>query len=248
MSDGEVIRTLIQSHRSIRRFKSEPVPQYIIDDLVESARWAPSSHNVQAYSIICIRDQDTKKNLQELCGNQSYIGQCPVFFVFVMDFYRHALVSERHDSAFEVEEVENLLVGAVDTALASENFLLAARSYGLGGVMIGGIRNQAAEVARLLKLPEWTVPVMGMCIGYPGQDPWQKPRIGREAIYHEEHYETHNLEQHLEAYEKTSAEYYWKRTNGQRIDSWSSQMASYFAVKRRAELTDFIKKQGFPLK
>ncbi|WP_077623321.1 oxygen-insensitive NADPH nitroreductase [Sediminibacillus massiliensis] len=242
------VRTLIQSHRSIRRFEDKPVPQQVIDDLVESARWAPSSHNVQAYSIICIRNQSTKDKLQELCGNQRYIGQCPVFFVFVMDFYRHAVISEQNGSAFEVEEIENLLVGSVDTALAAENFLLAARSYGLGGVMIGGIRNEAAEVAKLLKLPKWTVPVMGMCIGYPDQQPWQKPRMVKQAVYHEEYYQTDELESQLAEYEQISADYYTKRTNGKRTDGWGKQMSAYFAKKRRANLTDFIKRQGFPLK
>lgn len=241
-------RSLLQSHRSIRRFKDTAVPQNIIDDLVESARWAPTSHNVQAYSIIGIRSQEVKEKLQTLCGDQSYIGQCPIFFVFVMDFYRHALISERQDAPFEVDEIENLLVGAVDTALASENFLLAARSYGLGGVMIGGIRNEAEQVSSLLNLPKWTVPLMGMCIGYPDQWPKQKPRMVKQAVYHEEFYQTDGVESQLLEYEQITSTYYAERTNGKNSRGWGSRMVEYFGEKRRAELTDFIKKQGFSLK
>ncbi|WP_226037844.1 oxygen-insensitive NADPH nitroreductase [Aquibacillus saliphilus] len=248
MNANEQLRSLIKSHRSIRRFQSKVVPQSIIDDLVECARWAPSSHNVQSYSIICIRNQQTKEKLDKLCGNQSYISQCPVFFVFVMDFYRHAVISSAYQTSFEIEETENLLIGSVDTALVAENFLLSARSHGLGGVMIGGIRNEAEEVAKLLKLPKWTLPIMGMCVGYPDQHPWQKPRITKSSIYHEEYYQTDNLNVDLAKYEHITEDYYTNRTNGKKTDGWGKQMSVYFSKVRRAKLTKFIKDQGFSLK
>lgn len=244
----ESARVLIQTHKSIRQFLERDIPQDVIDDLVESARWAPTSHNVQSYSIICIRKQETKKKLESLCGNQHYIAQCPVFFVFVMDFYRHSLVAEKYQTPFKMDETENLLVGAVDTALAAQNFFLTARSYGLGGVMVGGIRNQAKEVAELLCLPIYTVPIMGMCIGYPDQDPLQKPRMVKQAIYHEETYQLTNMDQYLDEYEAITEDYYTKRTNGKKTDGWGKQMSSYLAKPRRPELTDFLKNQGFPLK
>ncbi|WP_240374546.1 oxygen-insensitive NADPH nitroreductase [Bacillus piscicola] len=242
------IRELIQSHRSIRKFKNKDISWEIIEDLVESARWAPSSHNVQAYSIIAIQDQETKNKLSELCGNQVYIARCPVFFVFAADFYRHSLVSMKHGTPFEMEETENLIVGAVDTALAAQNFLLTARSYGLGGVMIGGIRNEAEKVAELLDFPKWTVPIMGMCLGYPDQHPWQKPRMVKEAVLHKERYQKDKLEDQMQSYEEITEEYYTNRTNGVKTSGWGKQMSVYLSTPRRPELTSFIKKQGFTLK
>ncbi|UOQ84498.1 oxygen-insensitive NADPH nitroreductase [Gracilibacillus salinarum] len=248
MSEAEGVRALLKSHRSIRRFTDQSISQEIIDDIVECGQWAPTSHNVQAYSVICVRDKIKKQALARLCGNQRYIEECPVFFIFVADFFRHAQLCEANGTPFEVEETENLLVGAVDTALFAENVLLAARSYGLGGVMIGGIRNDAAQVAKLVNLPKWTVPIMGMCLGYPAQEPWQKPRIARAAIYHEDTYQIEQLPQQLQDYDTVSADYYRKRTNGHRTNGWSAGMTSYFGEIRRANLTDFIKSQGFSLK
>lgn len=248
MMEENSLREIMKNHRSIRKFTDQDIPDEIIHELVECARWAPSSHNVQAYSVISVRNKETKKRLEELCGNQHYISQCPVFFVFVLDFYRHWVISQSNQSGFEMEEVENLLVGAVDTALFAENFYLAAKSFGLGGVMIGGIRNQAKEVASLLKLPKWTLPIMGMCLGYPDQSPWQKPRIGTSAIFHQEYYQTNHLEETLREYEERSSDYYNKRTNGRRTDGWGVQMTNYLSKRRRADLTHFIKEQGFSLK
>lgn len=248
MNQHEAIRHLMKEHRSIRRFKDKAVSQAIIDDLIECAQWAPSSHNVQAYSIICIRNKDTKQELKTLCGDQSYISECPVFFVFVMDFYRHSVISACQKEGFEINETENILVGAVDTALVAENFLLAARSYGLGGVMIGGIRNEAEEVAKLLKLPPYTVPIMGMCVGYPDQAPEQKPRLLKPTIYHEEVYQLEGLTDNLSTYNQISEAYYLKRANSKKNTGWIKQMQAYFGKIRRAKLTKFINDQGFSLK
>lgn len=238
---------LIQSHRSIRKYTNEPVPQEVLTDILTSAQWAPSSHNVQAYSIIVVQDQDVKKELASLCGSQRWVETCPVFLVFCADFYRLSLTTQMHATDFKVDEVENLIVGSVDTALAAENALLTARSYGLGGVMIGGIRNQPEQVSGILGLPPYTLPILGMCLGYPDDEPWQKPRLPQKVVVHYETYRKENMIEGLEEYEEISSDYYRKRTRGQRVDGWTKQMAEYLSKPRRPGLKRFIVKQGIHL-
>jgi nitroreductase len=237
---------LLQSHRSIRRYTDKPIPKEILEEILTSAQWAPSSHHVQAYSIIIVDDQEKKKVLSEVAGSQRYVAECQVFLVFCADFYRLSLACEMWDTKFEVDEVENLLVAGVDTALAAENALIAARSYGLGGVMIGGIRNNPERVKELLGLPNYTIPIMGMCLGYPNQEPWQKPRTPKEVVVHYNQYRPkEKIIEGLELYEEISADYYKRRTNGARQEGWTKQMAKYLSNPRRVHLKDFIKKQGF---
>lgn len=239
---------LLQSHRSIRSYKEEPIPGNILDEILTSAQWAPSSHHVQAYSIIVVDDQEKKKVLSEIAGSQKYVEECPIFLVFCADFYRLSLTCEMWDTNFEIQEVENLLVAAVDTALAAENALIAARSFGLGGVMIGGIRNNPSKVRDLLILPKYTIPIMGMCLGYPSQEPWQKPRTPKGAVVHYNQYQSkEKIVEGLSRYEEISSDYYKKRTNGTRHDGWTKQMAEYLSKPRRVHLKDFIKEQGFNL-
>ncbi len=242
------VTRLIQSHRSIRKYTDRPIPDDLLADILASAQWAPSSHNVQAYSIVVVRSAEKKKQLAQLCGGQKWVETCPVFLVFCADFYKLKLASDMHGSEFLADEVENMLVAAVDTALAAENALVAARSHGLGGVMIGGIRNQPEDVARLLKLPVLTAPIMGMCLGYPDQDVEQKPRLPKRAVIHEEEYRTEHLPEALEEYEAVSAEYYARRTRKDHAEGWTKQMADYLQKPRRPHLGDFLRKQGFPLK
>lgn len=237
---------LLQSHRSIRRYTDQPIPKEVLEEILTSAQWAPSSHNVQAYSVIVVDDQEKKKILSEVAGAQPYIAACPVFLVFCADFFRLSLTCEMEHTNFEIDQVENILVSAVDTALAAENALIAARSYGLGGVMIGGIRNNPDNVKELLGLPSYTIPILGICLGYPDQEPWQKPRTPKAAVVHYNQYGTkEKVIKELEAYEEISADYYKRRTNGVRDEGWTKQMAKYLSRPRRAHLKEFIQKQGF---
>lgn len=239
---------LIQSHRSIRKYTDKPIPKEIIEEILTSAQWAPSSHHVQAYSILVVDDQEKKKILSEVSGSQKYIAECPIFLVFCADFYRLSLTTEMWNCPFEMNEVENVLVAAVDTALAAENALIAARSFGLGGVMIGGIRNNPTKVKELLDLPPYTIPIMGLCLGFPDQNPQQKPRIPKNAVIHYNQYQSKKeILRGLEDYEEISADYYKTRTNGARQDGWTKQMAQYVSQPRRVHLKEFIENQGFHL-
>ena len=243
---------LITSHRSTRKYTDQPIADEILTALFDAAQWAPSSHLVQAYSIIVVKNQEMKQKLSELCaqagGSQKYVATCPVFFVFCADYHRLKMTCDMHETAFEIDEVENLIVGAVDTALAAENVLLAARSFGLGGVMIGGIRNNPDDIVELLKLPRYTIPMMGLCLGYPAEDPGQKPRLPQRVVVHEEVYNEKFLAEGLEEYESITSDYYSKRTNGRVTTGWTHQMAQYLSHPRRAYLKDFIVRQGIGLK
>jgi hypothetical protein len=113
--------------------------------------------------------------------------------------------------------------------------------------MIGGIRNNPREVAELLGLPALTIPIMGMCLGYPAQEIEQKPRLPLQAYIHEERYQKEAIPQALEEYETLSAAYYERRTKGKQTDGWTKQMAHYVNKPRRVHMKDFVKEQGIDL-
>ncbi|WP_261384243.1 oxygen-insensitive NADPH nitroreductase [Planococcus sp. CPCC 101016] len=247
MEKPEMIQ-LIESHRSIRKFQDKPIEEGILETILLASRWAPTSHNMQAYSIITIKNPESKDKLSVWCGKQRYVKECPVFLVICADFYRLHIASEMHSEKAALDEIENVIVGAVDAALVAENILLASRACGLGGVMIGGIRNNPEAVSDLLNLPKYVFPVMGMCLGYPDQNPWQKPRMPVKAVFHEEKYQTNLIPKALHEYDAIISEYYSLRTNGIRTSGWTEQLSSYISTPRRKELSDFLRKKGFDLK
>ncbi|MCP4582124.1 MAG: NADPH-dependent oxidoreductase [candidate division Zixibacteria bacterium] len=147
------ILELMASHTSVRKFKNEVVPDDLLNSILDAARQASTSSNVQAYSIIVIKDQEKKVKLAELCGNQVWVEKCPVFLTICPDLRRLEKVAQRQGYEFQDRSIEMFIVATVDAALVAQNILTGAESCGLGGVMIGGIRNSSDDVSKLLGLP-----------------------------------------------------------------------------------------------
>lgn len=238
---------LMQNHRSIRKYLNKPIDDDILDELLTAAQSASSSHNVQSYSIIIIKDKNKKEKLSELCGSQEWVKECPVFLVFCADLFRLKVACEMEGREAALNGVENLIVGVVDTSLAAQNLMLGAESYGLGGVFIGGIRNDSAEVSKILNLPEYVIPVFGVCLGYPAQEPWKKPRLPQYVVVHDNEYKTENIKKGLEEYDKTTKDYYIRRTNGEKDKGWVTLMSEYINTERRLDLKEYIISQGIKL-
>lgn len=242
--DNHAVIKLMSEHRSIRAFKQQALSEDQIQTITTAARWASTSNHVQAYSIVVIRDQEKKKKLAELSGGQRWVEQCPVFFVICADYTRHEKASKKYGTTFDVGGAEQLLVGTVDAALLAQNMLLASEALGLGGVMIGGIRNNPESVCDLIGLPKYAFPVMGMAIGYPDQNIDQKPRLPTEVVVHHDHYSGDHVEA-IANYDQLISDYYTKRTSGKRTLGWSEGMAAYTKERKRSHMDQFLINQGF---
>ncbi|MEF2966325.1 oxygen-insensitive NADPH nitroreductase [Paenibacillus sp. M1] len=246
---NDVINQL-KNHRSIRKYSSRPVSREQVEEIVAAAQAASSSSNVQAYSVIAVTEQARKDKLAELCGNQAYISECPVFLVWCGDLTRLKSAAERHlpDRETFEESTESFIIATVDAALAAQNAAVAAESLGLGIVYIGGIRNRSGEVADLLGLPELAYPVFGMCLGYPDQEPGLRPRLPQESVLHWNRYDRERSEQGVEKYDEVMVEYLRKRTGGAKDTAWSVLMAEKLAQPARLHMREFLQKRGFLLK
>ncbi|MGG1571941.1 oxygen-insensitive NADPH nitroreductase [Fictibacillus sp. NRS-1165] len=243
---NETIKNIL-SHRSIRRFKEEPIPEEVIETLVQCAQAASTSSYQQVYSIIGVEEQSLKDKLAELAGNQSYVAQNGYFFVFCLDYHRHQLMAEMTGGNVDatIQSKEGFMVGMIDVALASQNLAVAAESLGLGIVYIGGIRNNLPEVSDLLRCPDHVVPLFGMAVGYPDASPGLKPRLPQEAVFHKNQYlDDEKAMPVLKEFEMKTAEYYRERTGGKRNEGWASQMSRVMEQPKRAYMKDFIESKG----
>lgn len=242
---NETIEAIL-NHRSIRKFQDKLLSEEQIRTIVECAQAASTSSFIQAYSIIGVKDQEKKQKLAEIAGSQNYVAHNGHFFVFCADLYRHVLIGEREGGDVEesIESTEKFMVAVIDAALAAQNAAVAAESMGLGICYIGGLRNNLEEVQNLLSTPERVIPLFGMAVGYPEQDPGKKPRLPLSHVYHEDRYEQNqeNYLRQIEEYDQQIAEYYEERTGGKRRDTWSGQITGMLEKKSRMYMKAFVEK------
>ncbi|PRO64787.1 oxygen-insensitive NADPH nitroreductase [Alkalicoccus urumqiensis] len=244
---NEIVETML-NHRSVRSFKPDPLPADHIEQLVLAGQAASTSSYLQAYTIIGVTDQALKQSLAQLAGNQAYVAENGHFFLFCADFHRHEIAADIHQTDIQdaVTSAEKLIVGISDASLASQNVALAAESMGYGICYIGGIRNNAEEVAELLNLPDHVLPLFGMCVGTPAVIPDKKPRLPIDAVYAENGYFSPETQtESLQQYDDITSSYYSERTGGVRADTWSLQVSGMLSTLKRGHMLPFMQKKGW---
>ncbi|RPH28954.1 oxygen-insensitive NADPH nitroreductase [Buttiauxella warmboldiae] len=231
---------LLRSHRSVRRFTSTPITDEQRAAIVASAQAASSSSFLQCSSIIRITDKSLREQLVPLSGGQKHVAQAAEFWVFCADFNRHLQICPQAQLGL----AEQLLLGVVDTAILAQNAFTAAESLGLGGVYIGGLRNNIEEVTKLLALPKHVLPLFGLCLGWPDEDHDIKPRIPAAMIMHENSYQPVDAKV-LEQYDEEMAQYYLSRGSNARRDTWSDHIRRTIVKENRPFILDYLHKQGW---
>ena len=139
---------------------------------------------------------------------------------------------------------EHGLAAIVDVTLMAQNVLLAAESQGLGGVFIGGIRNEPEVLVDRLQLPKLVLPVFGMCLGWPDQETEVKPRLPTALVLHQERYRDPQAAQ-IQAYDETMAAYYAARSGNSRLSDWRTPTARAVQGKKREHMLGFLQARGF---
>jgi nitroreductase len=242
----------MRRHRSIRRYKPDPLPAKMLDAIIGCAQMASTSSYLQQYTVVAVEAKSRKDRLAALCGNQEQIRQCPTFLAFCADLHRLKRVCEREGTQIQTGYVEAFLTAAVDAALLAQNVALAAESLGLGIVYIGGIRNNPAEIVAELALPDLVFPITGMCLGYPAESPEAKPRLPLPAVLHRERYQQEEMDAHLEAYEAEiiGREMFRHMETGE-VYGWMARAARRMAYsdprRLRVDVGRVLRQQGFGL-
>lgn len=236
---------IIKNHRSIRSYLDKDIPQDILNEILESIHSMPSSINGQQISVIVVKDKEKKSKIAELTGGQVWIDKAPVFLVFVADFYKTHLASEKNGISQVIHESsEGTMVGTFDSGLAMGAAIIAAESFDLGIVPIGGIRREPEEMIELLNLPKYTFPVAGLCIGYPENKSKQKPRLPKEAFIHFDSYNVDNVEKSIDKYDLVM-ESYLKEIGREKEKNWSLNTANIYKQVYFPKVHPTLIKQGF---
>jgi nitroreductase len=244
---NETMRGMRQ-HVSVRQFRDEIVDSALLTQILECGQAASSSSFIQAYSVIRVSDRDNRQRIARAAGDQAWVLTAPEFLVFCADLNRIEHCCVRQAQGVLDGYTEHFIAATVDVALMAQNVLLAAESAGLGGVFIGGIRNDPRTVSECLQLPRLVYPVFGMCLGWPAEKNPTKPRMPLADILHQDRYAGDNPDEQIDHYDQRMADYYAARGSNSRASTWSRQTASAIQGKKRAHMLEVLQARGFVLR
>ncbi len=248
---NEVVASLL-THRSVRGYKPDPLPQGTLETLIAAAQSAATSSNLQTWSVVAVDDPAMRAEMAAIANNQKHIVECPLFLCFVADVSRNERMGTAEGVKLEgLPYLETFLVAAIDAALAAQNAVVAAESLGLSTVYIGAMRNNVARVAEMLALPPGAVVVFGLCVGYPksGAESSVKPRLPQPGILYRNRYDT-SAEPAIRArYDAALADY--SKTHEMTQYSWTervlNRLGTVKALSGRDKLKAALQALGFPL-
>ena len=239
------------SHRSVRHFVRDALPEHTLETLVAAAQSAPTSSNLQTWSVVAVESQERREALANLVGPQKHLAVAPLVLVFLADLSRiERLGQAQGRDPVGLHYLDTFLMGVIDAALAAQNAVVAAEAMGLGTVYVGGMRNQPEEVAKVLGTPANVFPVFGLVVGRP--DPAKpaaiKPRLPQSAVLHREQYQV-PVDQSQEIGDYNEALRQFMRTHGMREVDWSAQvverLGSPEALTGRHRLYEALRNAGF---
>jgi nitroreductase len=185
MSD---IKEQIIHHRSIRKYKPEPIPDDTLRQILEAGIAASNTGNMQVYSMIVTKDEDLRKQLWEAHFRQNMVLQAPVHITFCADVNRFSKWCRARQAEPAYENLLWFCNAAVDATLASQNVTLAAESFGLGVCFLGTAIYNAGRIIDILKLPKGVIPITAIAMGYPDEQPPLTGRLPLKAVVHNETY------------------------------------------------------------
>lgn len=209
--DYEGFFELVKKRRTIRSFRTEPVPDEYIDKIIEVARWAPSAANSQPWEFIVIKKAELRQKIVQFIKADRPLTQemeltrepalrypghskpvvkfgyedAPVFIIICGD--------ERTAEAYPLHVTLQRAQSNIDSSLANAflYMLLAATTLGLGAQWVSAVRNHFARCMTrdLLGIPAELQIYEMMAVGYPAAEPKTRPVRDRVEMVHQEHYD-----------------------------------------------------------
>lgn len=241
----------LNNRRTIRKFKTDEVPDVILNSLFEKAFRSSTTGNMQLYSVIVTKDKAQKERLAPAHFNQPAYANAPMVITFCADFNRFTKWCEQRNATPGYNNAESFACAALDATIVAQTFCVAAEEAGLGICYLGTTTYNPDLIAEVLQLPKLVVPIVTLSVGYPDENPACSDRLPINAIVHHETYKDYSDEmidqifagkESLKENQKFVEEN--KKENLAQVFTdirYTKKDMEYFSQK----LLDFIKKQGF---
>ncbi len=178
----------ILNHKSIRKYTNDPIPNEVLDYILEAGTRAPTTGNMQVYSIVVSTEESIKEELAPCHFNQAMVKEAPLVLTFCADFNRFNKWCKLRNAEPGYDNFLSFMTAAIDALLVAQNVCIAAEDAGLGSCYLGTTTYMAEKIIDVLDLPIGVVPVTTITLGYPDEKPGLTDRLPLEAVVHREKY------------------------------------------------------------
>jgi nitroreductase len=182
VENAQNIVNFLKRLRAVRQFRPDPIPQEIVDAVLDVARWSGSASNKQPWEFIVIRNKETLHVLSKVEGYAAHLAGASVGIVLVM--------------AGEQGQVEQ---ETYDEGRLSERIMLAAAAYGVGSSIGWFRRSGMTDAKAILGIPQERLVRTSISMGYPDEEARRarpKHTQARKSLADSMHDERYGLHQH----------------------------------------------------
>jgi nitroreductase len=166
---------LIRSRRSVRQYRPDPVPDEMIQQMLEAGRWAPSANNQQPWAFVVVQDGEIRCQIAQhatfFFARDARVEQAPLLIV---------LCGQIQSRVFR-----RLLRG--DVSMAGMQMMLQAHALGLGTCWIDELDRD--EIAAIIQIPDDMEIVAMLAVGFPAEIPTV---TARKSLFEIAHYDVYD--------------------------------------------------------
>lgn len=178
----------INTRRTIRKYKSDDIPESLLRRLLSQASRTQTMGNLQLYSVVVTRNADMKRQLAKAHFNQGMVTEAPVVLTICADFRRTTDWCLQREATPGYDNFLSFINAASDALLFTQTLCNLAEEEGLGCCYLGTTVYMPQTIIDTLRLPQLVMPVATITLGWPDENPPLTDRLPVDAFVHQETY------------------------------------------------------------
>lgn len=176
------------NRRSIRRYSQRDVDEQLLRRLMTEAARTQTMGNLQLYSVVVTRSPQMKERLAPAHFNQPMVTNAPVVLTICADFNRTSQWARCRKAVPGYANFLSFINAATDALLYTQTLCCLLEEEGLGYCFLGTTVYQPQLIIDVLGLPQLTMPVATLTVGWPDEQPPLSDRLPLESFLHNETY------------------------------------------------------------
>ncbi len=245
------INNYFKNRRTIRQYTDRKIERSLLLELLEAASQAPTTGNMQLYSVIITEDEEKKKALAPAHFNQPSVMSASAVLTFCADFNRFEKWCAQRNATPGYNNFQAWVWAVEDTMIFAQQFVTLAEMNGLGTCYLGTTTYNAPQISQLLNLPDRVVPIATVTVGYPASEGIKSDRLPIIGIVHDEAYKDYTANQIDAIYAEKEALSESKKFIKENNKETLAQVFTDIRYKKADNehfskvFEDFIKRKGF---